>query len=46
MRLSAETELDPRTVMRAVELGIGTMKSEASRRCLRKAAAKLRIIIE
>jgi hypothetical protein len=46
LRLSAETELDPRTIKRAVERGVNTMKAEADRRRLREAATKLSIAIE
>jgi len=46
LRLSAETELDPRTIKRAIERGIESMKTETDRRRLREAAAKHNITIE
>jgi hypothetical protein len=46
LRLSAETELDPRTIKRAVERGVESMRAEADQRRLREAAAKHNIAIE
>jgi len=45
-RLAGEAALDPRTIRRAVERGIDTMKAAYDRAQLRAAAAKLGIVIE
>jgi hypothetical protein len=41
LRLAAESELDPRTVERAVKCGIYALKTERDQRWLREAATKL-----
>jgi hypothetical protein len=43
LRLAAEAQLDPRTVQRAVEKGVESLKSEFDRERLRTAAQKLSI---
>ncbi len=45
-RLAGDAGLDPRTVQRAIECGIDSMKSEVNRTRLRETAAKLKIVIE
>lgn len=46
LKLAVETQLDPRTIQRAVERGVDTMKAEVDRERLRAAAKKLRIRVE
>lgn len=46
LRLAAEAQLDPRTVQRAVERGIGKMQAAVDKERIRAAAAKLKITIE
>ena len=41
LRLAAEAQLDPRTVKRAIERGVGGMQAEHDRERLRTAATKL-----
>jgi hypothetical protein len=41
LRLAAETQLDPRTVKRAVEEGVGALKAAIDRERLREAAKRL-----
>jgi hypothetical protein len=41
LRLAAEAELDPRTVKRAVDRGIDTLRAEVDRTRIRAAAEKL-----
>jgi hypothetical protein len=43
LRLAAETGLDPRTVKRAVERGIQSLRAEVDRERLRAAATKLEL---
>jgi hypothetical protein len=46
LRLAAESELDPRTVQRALSQGLGALKSERDRVRLRAAAERLGIALE
>ena len=46
LRLAAETDLDPRTVKRAVERGIDQMQATVDKERIRAAAKKLKIAIE
>jgi len=41
LRLAAEAQLDPRTVKRAAESGIASLKAEVDRTRLKAAAQKL-----
>ena len=41
LRLAAEAELDPRTVKRAVDRGVDTLRAEVDRSRIRAAAEKL-----
>lgn len=41
LRLAAEAELDPRTVKRAVDRGVDTLRAEVDRTRIRAAAEKL-----
>lgn len=41
LRLAAEAQLDPRTVKRAIENGIESLKAEVDRNRLREAAKQL-----
>jgi len=43
LRLAAEAQLDPRTVKRAVELGVERLHAIAAKERLRSAAAKLKV---
>jgi hypothetical protein len=45
LRLSAESELDVRTIDRAEQEGIKALRSECDRERLKKAAARLRIAL-
>jgi hypothetical protein len=41
MKLAAESELDPRTVRRALEHGVDSLRAETDRNRFREAAKKL-----
>lgn len=45
LRLAAESELDPRTVKRAIDVGIVTLRAEVDRQRLQAAAKKLGVVI-
>jgi hypothetical protein len=45
LRLAADSQLDPRTVKRAVEHGIDSLKAEVDRNRLREAAKRLGLTI-
>ena len=45
LRLAAEAQLDPRTVKRAVEHGISSVRAEFARERLRIAAEKLSVAL-
>jgi hypothetical protein len=45
LRLAAESQLDPRTVKRAVEAGVNTLRAEVDRQRLLIAAKKLGLTI-
>lgn len=46
LRLAAESQLDPRTVRRAILKGVQAIKAEVDRARLRAAAKRLRLSIE
>ena len=46
LKLAAESMLDPRTIKRAVDFGIGSMKSEFDKQRLREAAEKVGLKLE
>lgn len=46
LRLAAEAELDPRTVKRAVDRGIDTLRAEVDRSRIRAAADKLGLVLK
>lgn len=43
LRLALESELDPRTIRRALRDGVSSLRAEASRERLTRAAKKLRV---
>jgi hypothetical protein len=45
LRLAAESQLDPRTVKRALESGISSLRAEVDKARLRDAAKKLGLAI-
>jgi hypothetical protein len=46
LRLAAEAELDPRTVKRAVDRGVDTLRAEVDRDRIRAAAEKLGLALK
>lgn len=46
LRLAAEAQIDPRTVKRAVENGVASLRAEVDRQRLREAAKRLGLVIE
>jgi predicted DsbA family dithiol-disulfide isomerase len=46
LRLAAETGLDPRTVKRALDRGVDSLRAEIDRKRLREAAVRLSLPIE
>jgi len=46
LRLAAEAELDPRTVKRAVDRGIDTLRAEVDRTRIRAAAERLGLVLK
>jgi hypothetical protein len=46
LRLAADSQLDPRTVKRAVDRGVDTLRAEVDRARLREAAAKLGLVLK
>jgi hypothetical protein len=45
LRLAAESGIDPRTVKRAIDHGVDSLRAEVDRQRLRDAAAKLELNI-
>ena len=45
LRLAAESQLDPRTVKRALEDGVTTLRAEVDRQRLRDAAKRLGVML-